>query len=483
MKRVIFILLVGLMCPAVAQQAVLSKGMETKHVKAENLIEGRYLGAYEGLDCWVFVGKKDRKQVVKTDQNLEPVGEVVLPESGDGEVLAAVLAGNHAVVVTLDQSERQQTVVLSYDVDLDSMVVADGAADTLLAFEHGKKDKCMVWGAASPNGNYIGLVGIVQLPEQQYRTMITLYDSQLQRLWEKEFALGSMQDIFVTDDGRIVTLGKEDEAEGMQFVYNVLSREKAATYTAGFKGNPIRDLKLVNVLGSHAVSIATFMPGTKKSDAQNIGGVIGMSFNIDSAKVTGFELRPFQNEDINILFNKDTRKVQRELEADHLKQLDMIPTSWGAAAAYGRCWRRDVVANNGEVSMTYFSMGIHCISVDTLGRVSWVRNVRRNDSQKSDNDQLQISLIEHQGKVLLFKTESPKIPAGYDISKKVKTFDVNSKSNLVFYSLDGEEAQKLVVESKTKHTMLRTLKRADGSLMLLTAKGKKMRLAKLSFME
>ena len=66
-----------------------------------------------------------------------------------------------------------------------------------------------------------------------------------------------------------------------------------------------------------------------------------MSFNIDSAVLSNFLLRPFMNEDVNIFYNKATKRVQREQRADHVRTLACVPTSYGAMMVAGRAFRTE----------------------------------------------------------------------------------------------------------------------------------------------
>ena len=169
MKRLVLLLILAFVGPLAAQQAVLSKGLESKHVDIDNLANGNWLGTHNGLDCWVFEGKKHIKHVVLTDQNLETLHVVDIPRSNNAEVLAATLDGSYAAVLLVDRSVKRQTTVLSCRVNLDSLVAFP--VDTVELFTYGKKDLCFVWAATSSNGKYTTMVSIVRMTESmQYRT-------------------------------------------------------------------------------------------------------------------------------------------------------------------------------------------------------------------------------------------------------------------------------------------------------------------------
>lgn len=485
MKRIVILLMVALLGNAMAQQAVLSKGMETKHVDAANISDGLYLGSYEGLDCWVFVGKKQLKQLVMTDQNLETLNVIDLPGSNKCDVLTGSIEGKIASVLVANQSEKQRTAVLVYRLDLDSLV-AVGPADTVELFTYERKDKCMVWGATSANKRYNAFVGIVQFTEKkQYRTEIRLFDASMNPLWETEFALGSMYDLTVTDDGTVVTLGTEREGEENHFVFNIVSEHKANTYDVVIKCDPVNEPRLIGVVASQAMVMGLFTPTEQADNADSYsGGLVGMAFDINSASLSGFVMHPYQNEDINILYNKKTKKVQHEQLAEYVKVLGFTTTPYGAAIAVGRRYRSDYTEANGTIKSTYCAMGIHCMAVDTAGQLRWVRNFRRDDRQVGDDFLLRMSMLSHNDDVCLIKSEAPKAPTVYDIAKESPELKMGDKNHLMMYSINPSgDVNKMAIENKTKHSLLRSFFRSDGTLMLLTARGSKTRLAQLKFTE
>jgi hypothetical protein len=78
------------------------------------------------------------------------------------EVLAAGVKNGRAGVMLTDGTDSRRTVVYSCAVDVQSQSLVGGGYDTLVTFDYGKKDNCMVWGASSPSGAYIALAMVVQ---------------------------------------------------------------------------------------------------------------------------------------------------------------------------------------------------------------------------------------------------------------------------------------------------------------------------------
>ncbi len=480
MKRTVILLLLAMAGTLAAQQAVYSKGLENKKRDVEQMQQAYYLGVHNNLDYWIMEGKRHVKQFVVTDHNLHASRMVEMPGSNNAQLLTATINDRYATVLVMEQVSKKQTVVFRYKLFLDSLFC--GAADTVEVFNHEKKDKCFLWGATSPSGNHSALVGVVQhADKQQYSTRVVLMDSDMDREWDKEFALGTMHNLKVTDEGRIVTFGIEPEEVETHFVFNVIDRERANKFMVAAKCDPIKEMNLVSINGSHAIAAGTFMSTEGK---KRTGGVIALSYEIDSAVLSGLTMRSFTNEDINMFLNKDTKKVQHDLSIDHVRTLSTVGTDYGAVVMVGRSYRAENVLPSGAAKRVYYASGLHCLAVDTLGNIWWVRNIRRSDLQEDNDDMLWVALHGNKENAMIVKTESTKMPSTYEISAAAKDCKMGGKSNIVLYTLHSNgEVQKLVVEPKTKHGVFRTIQRADGSMMVLTEDGGRVRLAKLTIRE
>lgn len=482
------VLLFMMICIAVfgvqAQQRIeVQKNLESRKLDDAFVREANYVGQYNGLYCFVGKEEKERMKLVMVDHNMEPLRIMELPESSvNCKLIAASINGNRAGMLLVDNDERSRALVYTACFDLDSLRPADGGRGLTMtdSMAFGRKDRCMVWGATSPNGMYNAIVVIVEFTERkQYSAHAVLYDSQMKEVWHYDYAMGSMNDLAVTDDGTIVTLGYEPEGEETHFVFNIMDAKKGDTYDAIIKCDPIREMRLAGVQRSHIMGVGLFNTASYKS-ADMCGGVVGLSFDRDSAILTGFTMRPFQNEDINVLVNKPTKKIQRDQEVELASVVGSAMTSYGAVVAVGRNFIRENIEDNGSVTHWYHRTGLHLVAIDTLGHVRWVRNLRRNDLQKNDDYLLNVSMLQNYGRTYIIKSEHRKYPAIYDIAKEAKEYTTGSKSNLVVYSIGSEgDVEKYVVDQKTPYGFVRGLVRPDGVMALFTQKGSRLRMVEV----
>lgn len=465
----------------VQAQAVLAKHADTKKVKPEFLAEARYLGEYQGLFCWVGDKKKDEKQVLLMDQNLVVLRAMTVETDEASEILAASLQGNRASLL-LQERTRKCTKVYSAVVDLDSMRYVNAGLELRDSLAYGRKDAHHMWAAVSPNGSKVAQISVLEMTEtKQYTATIRMMDALLNTLWEREYALSTMSELCVTDDGMIVTMGMEEQEDGeTAFFFNVLDANESTTYAGRVKSDPIREMRLAGVVNGYALALGTFRPEGSDPDDDLCGGTVALSFNTRNGQLTGFSLRPFMNEDINILYNKKTKKVQKNLTAELVAVNTVTTNGYGAVVALGRNFTQTVTEMNGTLTNNYCSMGLHLVAVDTTGHIRWARNIRRNDTQTSADGLLEVSLLSRGDDTYVFKSESPKLPATYDIAKDAKEFEAGSKNNIVFYCIGAEgEVSKTVVEAKTKQNLFRTENRPDGTFMYFSQNGSRTRMAEL----
>ena len=464
-----------------AAQPAVTRGAESRRLDAEDLEKALYVGTLDNMDAWIMEGRRHVKQVVLTDLNMEPVSIAPIDGTGDMQVLAASVDGRRTSVLLLKKTNRS-TAVLRGEIDADSRALVE-SFDTVVVYEYGRKDECMVWAATSPSGNYNALVCVVQLNEtKQYGSRTFLLDARMRVVWDKEFAMGSMHEVMVTDSGRVVTLGVEREGEEAHFIFNTLDGRREASYDAVVKCDPVKEIHLANVVGRFAVAVGLYQPAQGRNADKLTEGVLTMSFDLDAAVLAGITMRPFQNEDMNIFQNMKTKKIQKSQVCDHIAVLGLTPTSWGAAMALGRDMEIEKSSNGGSVTREGLGVGVNVVAVDTTGHVRWVRNIRRNDVSK-ENGVPKVGLAtSSDGHVCVVKTESPKAPEFYDISDEARKFTVGDKGSLVTYTIDADgKTERLLLERKTKQTLFRTLARRDGTVLIYSLRGNKTRLAELRF--
>ena len=460
-----------------AQRAfTLTNGAASRNVDVAMLREARYLGQYEGLHCWAGGPDGKKKVVMLTDHNMEPMAKMELPESSEYcKLLTATLDDGKACLLMVDSSYAKMTFIYSAVVDLATMTPAEGTMPMTLvdSLGYGRNDHCYAWGAVSPNGRLAAIIYVVEYTERhQYSARAILYDAQLREQWTKDYAVGSMENLALTDDGTMVTLGYEEDGEETHFIFNILERRRAESFDVAVECNHIRQLKLAGVTGRKAMCVGTFSPAYGPYRDLTCEGVATIAFDIDQASLLGFNMSTFQNDDINMLLNTKTRKIQRYQDIDLVSVSGATVTDWGAVVAVGRNWRLDRTEDNGTMSLAYHRMGLHLVGIDTTGHVVWRRNVRRNDVQRDDDGLLDLHITSHDGTTYIVKNEHRRSPAAYEIGREAKQLVMGEKSALALYTISANgEVQKEMLEPRTPYYLLHCMQRSDGSMMLVSSDG------------
>ena len=470
MKRLILIALLAAVGTTQAQYVV-DKGNEDRHIDPEDFAQASYAGMYQGSTLWVCPARNGWI-VEGYDHHMQQTLSASLRYPGT-EILAAT---NHEGAVTMlmaDRSSSKRTdVLLTRCTPLGEWTI-----DTVATYAHAKKDRCLLWASTSPSGNLMGLCAIVEYTEKhQYSAFMTLYTAAGERLWQREFALGSMDQLYVTDDGRLVSLGYEQDGTKLTLVINYADREHAETLEATVNCETVRDLQIANVIDSRMIALGTICGTGFRGAEKYYGGVISLAFDLDSAVINNFNIQPFRNEDVDIFYNKPTKKMQRELVAEHITTIGTVRLPYGGAIAIGRNYEKVDLADNGTEMHSFERIGIHIVAADRDGNIAWSRNLRRNDKQKKSAELLGLGLAAMGDTLCVIKSENRKYPAIYDIAKDAKQLKVGDKSNIVLYTIapDGT-VEKNILEAKSKYTFLRLVPTTDRPLHIITARGNHLR--------
>lgn len=465
-----------------AQGLTLTQGEEGKNVDVESVMDALFVGSSDEATFWLMKDddRDDRWSVLSLDLNMKELKRLDLPLGSGYERIAVMQVGSAASVVMVDSSAAKRTTVVRVAIDLDSLVLSQGGIDTLADVALAKGDGCHVWGAVSASGEYMGLLTVHRMAaKKQYVAEAMMFDAGMQMQWRKEFPVGRTASVAVTDEGLLVTLGNEHQGTVEHLQVSVIGEDRGESYLAEISSDRVESLQIVSVLGRKVIGAGVFAPTGSKAEDRLVRGTAMMVFDIDSMAVTGFSLNLFQNEDVNIMLNKKTKKVQKDRAVPMVVPLASAAMPWGAVLAVGHRHGLRSVNANGTVSTTYYTQGIHLVAIDEDANVRWVRNIRRNDMAKGDEGLLYMALFAQDDTVCLLKSESYKYPEDYNIAKEAKEYEMGDKGNLVLYRVAGNgDVEKQILEAETKHTLVSAVRCADDSLILTTVKGKKSRLMK-----
>lgn len=494
-KLLLVIVALAMMGGARGQDSVMRLGPESGDVDRDMLLNAHYLGPLEGLDIWLtrsdegvkgFVNQRDW-HLVKLTEELFPMERVELPHSQRCKILGAVGSkrnedGIHkASVLLVDSSAWGRTSILRARLSLDTLRLEGGRLDTVDYYTYDRDDRCQVWCAVSPNEKFIGVLTIVQyMKSWEYMSVAKVFDENFNLVWKKDFAVGATNGIYLDDNGVMYTLGAERVTDGMRFVMSVMNSAGADTYGMKIHCDPVHDFRIVNVVDNHVLCAGLFTVPTAYADEDLTSGLVTMSFDVDSMQVEGFSMRYFQNEDMNIMLNKNTKKIQYDHNMSMVAWQGSLRMPYGAVVAVGHHHMLHYTNSNGTVEDSWYAQGLHLLAFDTTGIVKWARNIRRNDVTYIADGLLDLHLFAEGDKICILRNEDRKEPEEYNITKEAREYEVGDKSNLVLYTISPEgDVAKKILEKETKHVLANVGRRKDGTLLLLTVRGNKCRMVEL----
>ncbi len=470
MKRLIIIVM---LLAAIGTQAFaqLNAGQESKAVSADNLENGLCLGRYDENDVWLNSTRKGWR-ITALNRDLQVTGTADM-EIASERLLAATMSGNAATLL-LSAQEKKNTYVLVARLPLEG----DATVDTIAAFNMpGRKDKCLLWGATSNLGNYMAVVAVRQFADSaEYAASALLVAPRGNVVYSREFAMTSLDQVFVTDNGCIATLAAENTNSGVDVMVNYVTANVISSGRYTMACDPMREVRIVNVIGNRLLGIATTSARGRRAD-KAVNGLLTFGYDLDSNKVFNFEAHNFVLEDINTLYNNFIRKKQKTLTAENVSLLGTVPTSYGGAMAITRAFEELKNTNDGVTHHTFMHRGIHIVAVNADGGVAWVTNIRCNDNQENSGDDLHIGITGDGENVYVYKTENRKEPSEYEITRAARVQKAGKRGNLVRYAVGPNGfTEKLILERNSKHNFLLVTDNQE----VFTVKGRKVRRATVS---
>ena len=467
MKKLIIIAM-ALATMAVQAQVRLNAGKDSKAVSADAMEKGTMVGRHEDNNVWLNSTRKGWR-LTALDRDLQVVQTAEM-DINAGRLLAVSMKGNTATLL-LSAQDKKATHVLVARLSMEG----ETTVDTMATFETpGRKDKCLLWGATSTLGNYMAVVAVQQFADSaEYVSTALLVAPRGNVVFRREYPMTTFDQMFVTDNGCIVTLGYENTASGLDVMVNYVSANTTASSRNTIQGDPVHELGIVNVVGNRMMALGTTYGRGRKAD-KTCNGVLAMSFDLDSSKVHGYEYRQFSLEDVNILANQYIKKKQKSMTCENVAVLGYAPTTYGGVMAITRSFEELKSTNDGINHHIFQRLGIIVAAVDIEGQVAWMSGIRCNDRQEYSGSALRMGLVGDGDMVYIYKTESKKDPTGYDLTRAAKPQQAGKKGNLVRYSIGAKGfVEKAVLEPKSKHAFLLVTDNHE----IITMRGRKLRRA------
>ncbi len=455
------------------------KAYDTKMFRiAEGMHEGQLLVVEPELKAVSGIGINPVKSVKVRLCDIEwnDTKSVTLNNSKKCTIGEVFRTGNRFHVLISNNVDKKLTVRhVAFDAQNLDIVDDKSLAEVSLQ----KDDETAVWTISSPNGMYHGVVYAVW-GKKDRKVMAMLFDSEMNKLWERQLFYTDVLNVIVTDNGTLVTMRMgmvEDHKELTAFRVNMVTAdgEKHGEYVLDAD---VSDVALLNCDGSRVLAVALEGKGgygllrMGALGSRQYTGLWGLVFDIDEQKIAVANRHPFTDEDIRNFCNDAEGATYNKREIYYIHKLDECITPQGGAALYQHAWHEET--RNVRTGMTYnetvYSKGILLVQANMQGELI-VSNIPQNN-QNASWPKVGADVFVHGDKVYVFtnesKEESDKYTPGQPAKRSKSLVMANAALAAYWFTPDGQGAKKVI--EKERKALLSTPLYAgqDGRFYFLT---------------
>ena len=379
------------------------------------------------------------------DMNWRDEKSVEITDTKNSVVQEAFRSGNTLhIILRYSDDDFLRVRHLAYDVNTLSV-----SKDEDLFKEEFSKGESWAWTAASPNGEFYGVVCSVTPKHEEGKAMAMLFDKDMKKLWSRKLSYNNVNQMVVNDEGVMATLssgsisGKDDvtafrvnmaDAEGMlhgEFMLNA-------------------DVDLVNLLNcSDSTILAVAMEGRGNDDNRLYKNVVSLVFNMEKDEVRVAASHTFTNAELKCLLNESGSPASDAI--NYLRTLESCTTPQGGAVLYQRSWMETkMVKMNGgwTTTVTMHGKGMLLVRVDMNGKIVTNHIPMDYIGGKWPN----IELFNHGERLYVMMNESKDEKDGYNPDKLAErqklTIFANAALAAYWFTPEGRGDKRMVVRDE-----------------------------------
>lgn len=494
MKRLsILALLVALTAAAMAQVTMpnytvgdfnkdysIQKADHTKMLYSGN---GEYIIAAQNVKVKMLSMELRDIEVIATDQNLKTKRSVSLPTDKAFHLVDAKYVDGNVNLLLSCYQEDVAFVYYRAVVNAQTMKVTTQPVE-VVRLPAKAKDNTLDWSAWSANQDFFGLV-LLNLVHgtNEYTVKEVLMDEAFNVLWNKIYDLNALQDMMVTNEGEMVTIGLSKGNGPVNIVMNYLDVEDEKTFVYRSDNTSLHSISLLNMVNGNIVAC-----GNVESDKSNkrntyYDAIYGFAYNIKSEE-GGMKVQKLNDDELNILGNRSIKKPNKFGYADAFAFGAKTTTSYGGAAVFNRNYSVTTRQSNGMTFTDYFIVGSVTFGVDTTGRIVWHKPFRTEFVDGEQHYFGHLYMLTENDVVYLLQEEAAKAPATYDLNVAVKRFSLITNAHAIAtYGIDRQgNVTKGLLKMPDKGAMMGNLNRVgDGKYLMLSCDRRDAQLIEVKF--
>ena len=339
--------------------------------------------------------------------------------------------------VLVSSFEKKAVIVRHVTVNLTSFTVESDKE--ILNREIGKKEFFYHWTATSGNGNFGLVYAVVNEKDNTAYVQGMLFDSSMRSLWSHAIEAGAISQIFVTDDGRIVTGGfsnGEGDTDGAMLEFAIAdglgtSRGRCTSV------NKVGELALLNVFGDKVLATVletdrgtgwagSFTAGAGFTTGTVYVGCTAYLFDVAAGRVANTDRHPFTKADARVFYNASLISEITSSDVNFLGLRGKVATPSGGAALYGRTWMETVTqtrngVSTGMSSSVYYYKGMMLVNVVSTGHIVWMKPLMHDNGNNADFAvNTETDMVAEGDDIYVITNESPKDGDTYDPENAVR---------------------------------------------------------------
>jgi len=345
-------------------------------------------------------------------------------------IMHAQRDGNSMHVI-VSSVEKKAVIIRHVTVNLSSFTVESDKE--ILNREIGKKEFFYHWTACSANGNFGLVYAVVNEKDNTADVQGMLFDRSMKTIWAHSLNIGSIAQILVTDDGRIVTGGfsnGEGNTDGAALVFAIA--DGLGTHGGHCTSvSKVGELALLNVFGDKVLATAletstgtgwagTFTAGRVFTSGTIYTGCTAYLFDVAAGQVVNTDRHPFSKADARVFYNASVVSDITSPDVNFLSLRAKVTTPTGGAALYGRTWMETVTqtrngVSTGMSSSVYYYKGMMLVKADSTGHIVWMKPLMHDNGNNGDfAENTETDLVAEGDDIYLITNESPKDGDTYD---------------------------------------------------------------------
>lgn len=376
--------------------------------------------------------------------------------------------------IVISSSDNKQFSLRHVSVNLATFEIEKDT--TILSVEIAKSLKEYHWIEFSSSRDYFGVVYALHNSKANTAKVIAvMYNKDIEYQWTQELNANLISQIFVTDDGQIVTGGYSNGSnkdDGAILEFNVANKFNASQGQIN-SDISIGELSLLNYYGDKVLALALnsnskgtaerFISFFKGTSNDYYYGCTSYLYNIAMNTVVNSSSYKFTAEDARV-FNNDRKPSKKENpKIDCLSSIGSVTTPDGGAVLYHRNWIETVTNGSTGQSSSYLrNKGMLLVYVDKNGSISWTRGIPHDNYRSIISTETY--MITHESNIYVLTNESPKAGNVYNENGQARRPNHAGYGALSIYAFtpDGTVSKEILAPKGKNFIRTKPMRFGDG---------------------